>query len=81
MVTLGTVCMTRSLNGDCRIKGQDRYLYRAVDSTGQTIEFLLTAERDAAASKRFLVKAIEAPGNAGDLPETSWLQEDFNPGR
>jgi IS6 family transposase len=38
-----------------RIKGQDRYLYRAVDSTGQTIEFLLTAKRDAAAAKRFLV--------------------------
>jgi transposase-like protein len=42
-----------------RIKGQDRYLYRAVDSTGQTIEFLLTAKRDAAAAKRFLIKAIE----------------------
>lgn len=26
-----------------KIKGQDRYLYRAVDSTGQTIDFLLTA--------------------------------------
>ena len=39
---------------DIRIKGQDRYLYRAVDSTGQTIEFLLTAKRDAAAAKRFL---------------------------
>ena len=35
-----------------------------VDSTGQTIEFLLTAKRDAAAAKRFLVKAIEASGNA-----------------
>src|SRR5499427_3118757 len=47
-----------------RIKGQDRYLYRAVDSTGQTIEFLLTAKRDAAAAKRFLLKSIEASGNA-----------------
>src|SRR5215467_8915226 len=46
-----------------RIKGQDRYLYRAVDSTGQTIEFLLTAKRDARAAKRFLVKAIKASGN------------------
>src|SRR5215475_42587 len=36
-----------------RIKGRDRYLYRAVDSTGQTIDFLLTAKRDAAAAKRF----------------------------
>ena len=40
-----------------RIKGQDRYLYRAVDSTGQTIDFLLTAKRDAAAAKRFFRKA------------------------
>jgi len=38
-----------------RIKDQDRYLYRAVDSTGQTIAFLLTAKREAAAAKRFLV--------------------------
>src|SRR6516165_5540830 len=37
-----------------RIKGQDRYLYRAVHSTGQTIDFLLAAKRDAAAAKRFL---------------------------
>ena len=26
-----------------KVKGQDRDLYRAVDSTGQTIDFLLTA--------------------------------------
>src|SRR5215471_8621785 len=25
-----------------KVKGEDKYLYRAVDSTGQTIEFLLT---------------------------------------
>jgi transposase-like protein len=36
-----------------RIKGQDRYLYRAVDSTVQTIDFLLTAKRDAAAKRFF----------------------------
>jgi transposase-like protein len=41
-----------------RIKGQDRYLYRAVDSTGQTIDFLLTAKRDAAAAKRFFRKVL-----------------------
>ena len=58
-----------------RIKGQDRYLYCAVDSTGQTIEFLLTAKRDAAAAKRFLVKAIEASGNA--MPRV--LNVDKNP--
>ena len=35
-----------------KVKGQEKYLYRAVDSTGQTIDFLLTAKRDAAAAKR-----------------------------
>ena len=34
-----------------RIKGQDRYLYRAVDSTGQTIDFLLTAKTRCGGSK------------------------------
>jgi IS6 family transposase len=47
-----------------KVKGKDRYLYRAVDSTGQTIDFLLTAKRDAAAAKRFLLRAIEASGSA-----------------
>jgi transposase-like protein len=58
-----------------RIKGEDRYLYRAVDSTAQTIEFLLTAKRDAAAAKRFLVKAKEASGNA--MPRV--MNVDKNP--
>ena len=34
------------------------YLYRAVDSTGATIDFLLSAKRDAAAAERFLAKAL-----------------------
>jgi transposase, IS6 family len=29
-----------------KVKGQERFLYRAVDSSGQTIDFLLTAKRD-----------------------------------
>ena len=41
-----------------RVKGKWRYLYRAVDSTGATIDFLLSARRDAAAAKRFLAKAL-----------------------
>src|SRR5260370_14010060 len=46
-----------------KVKGEDKYLYRAVDSMGQTIDFMLTAKRDAAAAKRLLRKALAAPGN------------------
>jgi transposase, IS6 family len=44
-----------------RVKGRWAYLYRAVDSRGQTIDFLLSAKRDAAAAKRFFRKALEQP--------------------
>src|SRR3954452_8292948 len=46
-----------------KVKGEDKYLYRAVDSCGQTIDFLLAAKRDAAGAKRFFRKALSAPGN------------------
>jgi len=45
-----------------KIKGQWYYLYRAVDKTGQTIDFLLTEQRDERAAKRFLTKAIRRHG-------------------
>src|SRR5467141_1804539 len=41
-----------------RVKGKWRYLYRAVDSTGATLDFLLSAKQDAPATKRFLAKAL-----------------------
>ena len=41
-----------------RVKGKWVYLYRAVDSTGATIDFLLSAKRDAVAAERFLAKAM-----------------------
>jgi IS6 family transposase len=41
-----------------RVKGKWVYLYRAVDSAGATIDFLLSAKRDAAAAERFLAKAL-----------------------
>jgi len=37
------------------------YLYRAVDSQGNTLEFLLSPRRDAQAAKRFFAKALAAP--------------------
>jgi transposase-like protein len=45
-----------------RVKGKWVYLYRAVDKTGQTIDFLLTEKRDQKAAKRFLNKAISRHG-------------------
>jgi transposase-like protein len=41
-----------------RVKGEWGYLYRAVDKHGNTIDFLLTEQRDEAAALRFLKKAI-----------------------
>jgi hypothetical protein len=41
-----------------RVKGKWRYLYRALDSTGATIGFLLSTNRDAEAARRFLAKAL-----------------------
>src|SRR5919109_4335677 len=49
-----------------KVKGHWYYLYRAVDKTGQTIDFLLTEQRDEQAAKRFLTKAIRRHG----VPET-----------
>jgi putative transposase len=49
-----------------RVGGHWSYLYRAVDKTGQTIDFLLTQRRDEHAAKRFLTKAIRRHG----VPET-----------
>src|SRR2546425_6142579 len=37
------------------------YLYRAVDSQGNTLEFLLSATRDAQAAKHFFSKALAVP--------------------
>src|SRR5204862_3329112 len=46
-----------------RVKGQWRYLYRAVDSSGATLDFLLSAKQDAVAAKRFLAKALGRPNH------------------
>jgi transposase, IS6 family len=57
------------------VKGQEKYLYRAVDSTGQTSDFLLTAKRDAAAAKRFFRKVFRSSGN----PIPRVINVDKNP--
>jgi len=48
-----------------KVGGQWKYLYRAVDKAGDTVDFLLTAKPDKAAARRFLERAINLHG----LPE------------
>ena len=43
-----------------KVKGRWKYLYRAVDSQGNTLDFLLCAKRDALAAERFLRKTLNA---------------------
>jgi len=49
-----------------KVAGQWKYLYRAVDRAGATIDFLLRAHQDLAAARRFFERAIELHG----VPET-----------
>jgi transposase, IS6 family len=58
-----------------RVKGKWTYLYRAVNSAGATIDFLLAARRDAAAAKRFFHNALLAPGH----PRPKVINVDGNP--
>jgi transposase, IS6 family len=58
-----------------RVAGKWTYLYRAVDSTGATIDFLLSAKRDTNAAKRFFQKALRSPGH----PRPRVINVDGNP--
>jgi transposase-like protein len=58
-----------------RIAGKWTYLYRAVDSTGATIDFLLSVNRDADAAKCFFQKALRSPSH----PRPRVINVDGNP--
>src|SRR6202000_1243936 len=45
-----------------KVRGCWKYLYRAVDRDGATVDFLLSARRDKAAARRFLEGAIDRHG-------------------
>jgi putative transposase len=45
-----------------KIRGAWMYLYRAIDSVGDTVEFLLSEYRDLSAAKRFFRKALQRHG-------------------
>src|SRR3954447_4550846 len=58
-----------------RVAGRWTYLYRAVDSTGATIDFLLSENRDLTSAQRFFQKALTAPGH----PRPRVINVDGNP--
>ena len=58
-----------------RVKGRWCYLYRAIDSAGATIDFLLSALRDADAAKRLLRKALSDPSH----PQPRVINTDLAP--
>lgn len=49
-----------------KVRGQWKYLYRAVDKAGNTVDFLLRAHRDKAAARCYFEKTIDRNG----APET-----------
>jgi putative transposase len=57
-----------------KIKGHWAYLYRAVDTEGQTVDFLLTSARDLTTAEAFLHKAIRTHG----LPEKITIDRSGN---
>jgi IS6 family transposase len=56
-----------------KVKKVWMYLYRAVDSDGKTIEFLLSPTRDAEAAKHFFTKALGA--SAHSVPQTHSIEK------
>ncbi|NVM43224.1 IS6 family transposase [Ochrobactrum intermedium] len=57
--------VTRKWNLDetyVKVKGEWLYLYRAIDSNGNTVEFLFSRDRDLKAAKRFMRKALALHG-------------------
>ena len=64
-----------STKPNLRVAGKETYLYRAVDSQGVTIDFLLSPRRDAAAAKLFFQKALRDAGH----PRPRVINVDGNP--
>ena len=58
-----------------KVKGEWKYFYRAVDSTGDTIDFMLSAKRNRKAAKRFFKNALSS--NHNQIPRV--VTVDKNP--
>ena len=52
----GSICIDKTY---IKIRGQWRYLYRAIDKHGTPVDFLLTAKRDLEVAKRFFRKMLK----------------------
>src|SRR3984893_8618636 len=50
-----------------KVQGRWKYLYRAVDKDGDTVDFLFRAHRDKAAAQRYFEKAIDQNGAPGTV--------------
>ena len=46
-----------------KVKGKGKYLYRAVDSNGETLDFMFSAKRDTNAAKKFFIKVLKSKHN------------------
>ena len=57
-----TACSWRMDETYIKVRGKWTYLYRAVDRDGQTLEFMLSENRDTAAARRFFKRAIATNG-------------------
>jgi transposase-like protein len=58
-----------------KVKGRWCYLYRAIDSAGATIDFLLSAKRDADTANRLFRKALSAASH----PQPRVINTDLAP--
>jgi IS6 family transposase len=58
-----------------RVQGRWCYLYRAIDSAGATVDFLLSALRDAEAAKRLFRKGLSRPSH----PQPRVINTDLAP--
>lgn len=50
-----------------KVRGRWMYLYRAIDSVGDTVEFFFSENRDLTSAKRFLRKALKRHGRANRI--------------
>ena len=55
-------CSWRMDEAYIKVRGKWTYLYRAVDRDGQTLEFMLSENRDTAAARRFFKRAVATNG-------------------